>query len=153
MVCGAAPGWDTIDEVKANMLGWETMAFQDLHLHHHRLTGTADGPDTRPHQTWCRLLRLRISSLFVGARCVYRLFKNRTLLVPSAIWYGFLKGYLTDVPRVNDARMIDYSERPAVAAPLRLTDDLEVIQRHLSQVGYSTCVESAESSTSTQRYV
>ena len=39
-----APGWDTIDEVKANMLGWGTRSFDELHLVHHRLTGSADGP-------------------------------------------------------------------------------------------------------------
>src|SRR5271170_5513575 len=30
-----AAGWDTIDEVKANRLGWKTCSFADLHLLHH----------------------------------------------------------------------------------------------------------------------
>jgi len=38
-----APGWDTIDEVKANMLGWQTRTFADLRILHHRRTGTAEG--------------------------------------------------------------------------------------------------------------
>ena len=39
----SAPGWDTIDEVKANMLGWKTYSFEELRLTHHRFTGTAEG--------------------------------------------------------------------------------------------------------------
>jgi len=38
-----APGWDTLDEVKANMLGWDTQSFSDLKIIHHRYTGDADG--------------------------------------------------------------------------------------------------------------
>ena len=38
-----APGWDSIDEVKANMLGWKSYSFEELRVVHHRLTGTADG--------------------------------------------------------------------------------------------------------------
>ncbi|MDY7036589.1 MAG: glycosyltransferase family A protein, partial [Thermodesulfobacteriota bacterium] len=38
-----APGWDTLDEVKANMLGWKTRTFPELQLIHLRRTGEADG--------------------------------------------------------------------------------------------------------------
>ncbi|MBC8096235.1 MAG: glycosyltransferase family 2 protein, partial [Akkermansiaceae bacterium] len=37
------PGWDGIDELKANMLGWQTRTFQPIRLIHHRPTGNADG--------------------------------------------------------------------------------------------------------------
>jgi glycosyltransferase involved in cell wall biosynthesis len=37
------PGWDTIDEVKANRLGWTTRTFPDLQLIQHKPTGAADG--------------------------------------------------------------------------------------------------------------
>src|SRR5208282_580158 len=39
----AASGWDTIDEVKANMKGWKTYTFTDLGLVHHRFTGSEEG--------------------------------------------------------------------------------------------------------------
>src|ERR1035438_8955527 len=38
-----APGWDTVDEVKANMLGWSTRTFPELKLVHHRPAGQAYG--------------------------------------------------------------------------------------------------------------
>src|SRR5260370_32493773 len=36
-------GWDTIDEVKANMLGWTSRSFTNLKVVHHRFTGRANG--------------------------------------------------------------------------------------------------------------
>ena len=38
-----APGWDTIDEVTANMHGWSTRTFSDVTLVQQRGTGSADG--------------------------------------------------------------------------------------------------------------
>jgi poly-beta-1,6-N-acetyl-D-glucosamine synthase len=103
-----APGWDTIDEVKANMLGWATRSFPDLPLHHHRLTGTADGliRDRIKHGVACYVSGYH--PLFVGAKCVYRLFQKPYFIGSAAIWYGFVKGFITKVPQVNDARMIAY---------------------------------------------
>ena len=70
---GWAPGWDTIDEVKANMLGWKTYSFEDLHLVHHRFTGSADGlvRDRVKHGLVCYISGYH--PLFVAASCLYRL--------------------------------------------------------------------------------
>ena len=46
-----APGWDTIDEVKANMLGWKTHSFGDLHLFIIALPEPQTG-FARPCETW-----------------------------------------------------------------------------------------------------
>lgn len=103
-----APGWDTIDEVKANMLGWTTHSFPDLRLIHHRLTGSADG-----------LLRDRVKlgmacyvsgyhPLFVAAKCLSRLARKPYVVGAAAIAFGFLKGYLTRKPQVRDAQLVRY---------------------------------------------
>ena len=104
-----APGWDTIDEVHANMLGWETRSFEDLHLLHHRLTGSADGAirDRIKHGVACYVSGYH--PLFVGASCVYRLFKKPYLIGSIAMCYGFLKGYVTRTPQVNDYKLIHYT--------------------------------------------
>ncbi|MEM6675222.1 MAG: glycosyltransferase family A protein [Planctomycetota bacterium] len=39
----AAPGWDTLDEVKANYLGWSSRSFDDVVLIQERFTGDAAG--------------------------------------------------------------------------------------------------------------
>jgi biofilm PGA synthesis N-glycosyltransferase PgaC len=103
-----ATGWDTIDEVKANMLGWKTRSFPELRLSHHRFTGSAEG-----------LLRDRVKlgvacymsgyhPLFLAAKCVARLAQKPYVAGSVAIAYGFLKGYLTHAPRVGDARLVRY---------------------------------------------
>ncbi len=103
-----APGWDTIDEVKANMLGWSSHSFSELHVVHHRLTGTAEGlmRDRIKHGVACYVSGYH--PLFVVASCLSRLTQKPYVAGSAAIGYGFLKGYWTRAPRVNDARLIKY---------------------------------------------
>jgi biofilm PGA synthesis N-glycosyltransferase PgaC len=103
-----APGWDTIDEVKANMMGWKTYSFPELRLIHHRFTGSAEGllHDRVKHGLACYISGYH--PLFMAAKCASRLVQRPYAIGAAAIFYGFLKGYLTRAPRVNDLRMIDY---------------------------------------------
>ncbi len=103
-----AAGWDTIDEVKANMLGWKSRTFNELPVLHHRLTGTADGVlrDRIKHGMACYVSGYH--PLFVAASCVSRLAQKPYLTGSAAICYGFLKGYWTRVPRVRDAQFVKY---------------------------------------------
>ena len=103
-----APGWDTIDEVKANMLGWGTRSFKELRLVHHRLTGTAEGlvPDRVKHGLACYISGYH--PLFVAASCLRRLIRKPYVVGSLAVSYGFLKGYLGGLPRVNDPQLISY---------------------------------------------
>jgi glycosyltransferase involved in cell wall biosynthesis len=103
-----APGWDTIDEVKANMMGWKTYSFPELRLLHHRFTGSAEGllRDRVKHGLACYISGYH--PLFVAAKCVSRLVQKPYLIGAAAILYGFLRGYVTRAPRVSDTRMIDY---------------------------------------------
>ena len=68
-----APGWDSIDEVKANMLGWKSYSFEELRVVHHRFTGSADGllRDRIKHGVACYVSGYH--PLFVAASCFYRL--------------------------------------------------------------------------------
>jgi poly-beta-1,6-N-acetyl-D-glucosamine synthase len=104
----AAPGWDTIDEVKANMLGWETRAFPDLRLLHHRLTGSADGSvrNNIKHGVACYVSGYH--ALFVLASCLYRLARKPYVVGSSAILYGFVKSYINRTPRVSDPQFITF---------------------------------------------
>jgi poly-beta-1,6-N-acetyl-D-glucosamine synthase len=103
-----ASGWDTIDEVTANMLGWKTCSFEDLRLVHHRLTGSADGllRDRLKYGLVC--FTCGYHPLFVLARCLYRSTRKPYVIGSLAILFGFLKGYCTHAPRVKDKRLIRY---------------------------------------------
>lgn len=103
-----AAGWDTIDEVKANMLGWKTYSFTELPLEHHRVTGMADGlvRDRVKHGQVCYVSGYH--PLFVMASCMYRIAKRPYLIGSAAILYGYLKACLSHPPRVEDPSYVAY---------------------------------------------
>lgn len=107
----AGPGWDTIDEVKANMLGWQTYAFQDLRLVHQRITGAADGKFRDSIKNGLSCYASGYHPLFVLASCVYRIARRPYVLGSAALCYGFLKGYATDAPRLEDRNFVRYVRR------------------------------------------
>ncbi|MEM4406754.1 MAG: hypothetical protein QXS68_06880, partial [Candidatus Methanomethylicaceae archaeon] len=109
-----APGWDTIDEVKANMFGWRTVTFRDLKLIQHKVTGSADG-------TWGNAFKNGVANyiagyhpLFMLAKCVRRLIGEGRILAPVALWAGFCSGYLRGLPRVEDRRVLRYLRRQQI---------------------------------------
>ena len=103
-----APGWDTLDEVKANMLGWKTLTFPELQVLHHRLTGTAESimRDRVKHGVACYVSGYH--PLFVLASCVRRTIQKPYLLGSAAILYGFLKSYVSRSPRPADKQLVHY---------------------------------------------
>jgi poly-beta-1,6-N-acetyl-D-glucosamine synthase len=106
-----APGWDTVDELKANMLGWRTRTFAEFPLVHHRITGAADG-------TWRDALKNGRANYVTGYHPLFLLLKvlkrlpQRPYVLGSL---GLLWGYLTAaykrVPQVDDAALIAYTRR------------------------------------------
>lgn len=103
-----APGWDTIDEVKANMLGWKTYTFGDLSLFHHRLTGSEEGlfRDRVKHGVACYVSGYH--PLFVAASCVRRVTQKPRVIGSIGIFYGFLKSHVTRYPRLEDRSYFAY---------------------------------------------
>jgi biofilm PGA synthesis N-glycosyltransferase PgaC len=102
------PGWDGIDEVKANMLGWKTMTFSDLKIAHHRYTGEADGT----WRNWVKGGRANYISgyhpLFMFFKCIKRLFQKPYVLSSIGLLYGYISGYWEKVPQIDDRSLIDY---------------------------------------------
>ena|SRR5579872_486442 len=115
-----APGWDTMDEVKANMLGWTTQSFLDLHIVHHRRTGTADGQ----WAGWVKNGRANYicgyHPLFMFSKCVGRLVKKPYLIGAIGLFYGFLSGYWKRIPQVDDIKTISYLRRQQLGRLLGL---------------------------------
>jgi glycosyltransferase involved in cell wall biosynthesis len=106
-----AVGWDTVDQIKANMLGWKTVTFPHIRLIHHRPTGGAYG-------SWANWVKNGLANyisgyhpLFMACKCL-----KRALARPSAdgiveavgLWCGYMKGYVRSVPQVSDKTMIRY---------------------------------------------
>ena len=106
-----APGWDTLDEVKANMLGWKTCSFHDLRLVQLKPTGAADGS----WKNWVKNGRANYITgyhpLFMLLKCVKRTFGPPYGLAALGLFSGFCAGYLRHLPQVPDPELIRYLRR------------------------------------------
>lgn len=106
-----APGWDTLDEVKANMLGWKTFTFQGLRVFHHRATGMADGAWRDSVKNGLANYISGYHPLFMLVKCLRRLCNRPYVLDSVGLMYGFLTGYADKTPRVDDPPLISYLRR------------------------------------------
>jgi glycosyltransferase involved in cell wall biosynthesis len=121
-----APGWDTVDQIKANMLGWKTRTFAQICAVHHRPTGGAYG-------SWRNWTKNGLANYITGYHPVFMACKcvKRTLRRPSpaalreglGLWCGFMSGYSKRIPKVADPALIRYVRRQQWRA-LALRDSL-----------------------------
>jgi len=102
-----APGWDTVDEVKANMLGWETCTFKDVMVVHHRPTGLADGVWRNAVKSGRANYISGYHPLFMLAKCAKR-FGNKKYSDALGHMYGFLRSYCDGTSQVFDKELIWY---------------------------------------------
>ncbi|MCS7089691.1 MAG: glycosyltransferase family A protein [Verrucomicrobiota bacterium] len=102
------PGWDTVDELKANMLGWHTRTFPELQVEQLKDTGSADG-------RWHNWVKNGLANyvacyhpLFMLAKCIRRAANFPWLIGGVALGWGYLSGYWRRFPRGGDAAFIAY---------------------------------------------
>ena len=100
------PGWDTVDEYHANMLGFSTYTFPELKLHHHRPAGCAQG-------AWKNWVKNGLANYVAGYHPLFMLFKcaRRAVEEPYIVealglFIGFINGYIKGVPQVNNRDLI-----------------------------------------------
>lgn len=109
-----APGWDTVDEFKANMLGWSTYTFPEIRLHHHRPAGQAQGN----WKNWVKNGRANYVAgyhpLFMFVKCMSRLTSEPYVIAALGLFIGYLSGYLRRVPMVGDEPLIRYIRQQQV---------------------------------------
>ncbi len=103
-----APGWDTIDEVKANMHGWTTRTFRNLKLVQHKPTGFADGSWRNWFKNGLANYMTGYHPVFMLAKCVKRTFQKPRVLAALALWAGFCSGYLRGIKPPGNGDFICY---------------------------------------------
>jgi biofilm PGA synthesis N-glycosyltransferase PgaC len=103
-----APGWDTLDEVKANMLGFQTCTLAGINIRHHRPTGAAYG-------AWNDRVKAGLANYITGYHPLFMLLKSIKrmgekpyLIGGCGLLFGFVKGYVNRVPQVEDKALIKY---------------------------------------------
>jgi glycosyltransferase involved in cell wall biosynthesis len=109
------PGWDTLDEVKANMLGWSTVTFLEIQLEHHRPAGGAYG-------TWNNWVKNGLANhiagyhpLFMAIKCLKRSLQAPVVIGAVGLWWGFLSGYVRGGEQVNDRALIRYFRQQQIS--------------------------------------
>lgn len=106
-----APGWDTLDELKANMLGWRTYSFRELPVVQLKPTGSADGT----WQNWFKNGRANYITgyhpVFMLSKCLSRLLRSPVGIASAGLFCGFITGYLNRVPQVPDPELVRYLRR------------------------------------------
>jgi poly-beta-1,6-N-acetyl-D-glucosamine synthase len=110
----AINGWDTLDEVKANMLGWKTRTFADLSIVQHRPTGRAVGSWKNAVKNGVGGYTAGYHPLYMILKCMKRLFVKPYLVEAAGLMYGFLKGYARGLPQVEDKNLIRYLRRQQI---------------------------------------
>jgi poly-beta-1,6-N-acetyl-D-glucosamine synthase len=108
------PGWDTVDEVKANMLGWATYSFPDIQIHHHRPAGEAQG-------VWKNWVKNGVANyisgyhpLFMLVKCIRRFGCKPYAIGSIGLMAGFLNGYVKRVPRIEDKEFVRYFQQQQI---------------------------------------
>jgi glycosyltransferase involved in cell wall biosynthesis len=104
-----APGWDTIDELKANMLGWSTRSFLDIRVSHSRFTGAAEGAWRDCIKNGRANYVTGYHPLFMSLKCLRRLVKRPYLLGSIGLMWGFVSSYWNGSPRIEDPRLLRYT--------------------------------------------
>lgn len=109
-----SPGWDGIDEVKANMLGWRTATFGDVKVRHYRPAGLATGR----WQDWVKGGRGNYMAgyhpVFMLAKALRRVFLRPYGLATVGLLAGFIGSYVKREPRITDERTVKYLRQQQV---------------------------------------
>ena len=87
-------GWDTLDEIKANYLGWQTSSFEDLHLTHFKPTGFNTGSFRWAVKLGSSNYYTGYHPLFMVAKALYRLPQKPFVLGSVAILFGYYRNLI-----------------------------------------------------------
>jgi glycosyltransferase involved in cell wall biosynthesis len=103
-----SPGWDTLDEVKANMLGWNTSTLSEIPVIHHRPAGAAYGAwnDRVKGGVGCYITGYH--PLFMLLKSVKRMTQKPFLIGGCGFIFGYVKAYVTRAPRTGDKAVVKY---------------------------------------------
>jgi poly-beta-1,6-N-acetyl-D-glucosamine synthase len=100
-----------LDELKANMLNWNTRTFSDIEILHHRPAGSKDG-------AWLNWVKNGMANYVVGYHPVFMVLKALSRLPRRPIclggiglMVGFLSGYVKRAPQIRDRELIRFLRR------------------------------------------
>jgi poly-beta-1,6-N-acetyl-D-glucosamine synthase len=104
--CTAA--WDTLDEVKANMLGWRSRSLHHVTALHLRPTGAVGGCWKDSVKSGRSEYYAGYHPLFMLSKCIKRTVRNPLSVNGVGHLWGFVSALVRGAPRTNDVALIRY---------------------------------------------
>ncbi|HUN60373.1 MAG TPA: glycosyltransferase family A protein [Candidatus Sulfotelmatobacter sp.] len=104
-------GWDTVDEVKANQLGWRTLSFPHVKLFQQRLSGQMWGAWRFAVMDGEADYIVGYLPLFFGLKCLRHVFSSPFFVRSLGMLYGYLRCVAQRSPRVDDQEFVKYLRR------------------------------------------
>jgi glycosyltransferase involved in cell wall biosynthesis len=104
----AGLGWDTIDELRAMMLGFHSRHFPHIQAYHHRPQGTATSLWRARLSAGRAAYRSGYSTLFMLVRAGRHLFSPPKLVGAAMLLAGYFEGYLRRWPRPVSPELVRF---------------------------------------------
>jgi glycosyltransferase involved in cell wall biosynthesis len=104
-------GWDTLDEVKATMLGWRTESFADLEVVQHRYTGEASGQLSNWRKNGEACYVVGYHPVFLMARALVRATRRPYAVAGLGLVWGYVEAALRRRARIPDPDLVRYLRR------------------------------------------
>ena len=101
-------GWDAIDELKANMLGWKTYSFPDLKISHLKKTQNSKGPLKGGVNFGVALYNAGYHPLFVVLKAFFIVINRRFKSTSIGLLWGYFSSLVKRKPRPVDKELIKY---------------------------------------------
>jgi len=86
-----APGWDTVDEIKAMTRGWKTTHFRELRMMHHKREGSSIGSVNTGVMHGEAFYRTGGSKLFFALKALHRIAVRPYLVNALGLIWGYLR--------------------------------------------------------------
>jgi len=101
-------GWDTIDELKANQMGWSTRTLPEIPIYQLRPSGQAAGAWSNWVKNGVAAYRSGYHPAFLLARAGKRLVRPPSIVAPTALIWGYTKSWIQRVDRPNDPELLTF---------------------------------------------
>lgn len=105
------PGWDTLDEVKAQFYGWRTYTLSSVPVLHHRVTGEAVGAWRNAVKDGLCNYTVGYHPLYMVAKCCNKAFQRPYVIRAIGLGYGYARGHIAKLQRIASKEIIQYLQQ------------------------------------------
>ena len=106
-----ADGWDGIDNIQAQMNGWETRNFPEIKAIHLRKTGSRGGELWGCFEAGKIAHHMGYHPIFIIARSIHRMLSGPFIVGGFAMLFGFLKSWISRRPIFEEGETVRYLRR------------------------------------------